>query len=70
MAKELNSPYARESFASDFLAGRTVRGTFESIEYLSKKNVYVPKSRKRKYDSRAFIRNTGKTPKLGDWYKG
>jgi hypothetical protein len=70
MAAELNSPYARESFASDFLVGRTVRGTFETIEYLSKKNVYVPTSRKKKYDNRAFLRDTGKTPKLGDWFKG
>ena len=70
MAAELNSPYARESFASDFLAGRTVRGTSESVEYLTKKNVYVPKSRKRKFDNRAFIRNTGKTPEVSDWFKG
>ena len=32
-----------------------VKGTFESIEYLSKKNVYVPTSRKRKYDNWPFI---------------
>ena len=57
MRTELNSPYTRESFASDFLDGRTVRGTFESIEYLTKKNVYFSRNRKRKFDDRAFIRS-------------
>ncbi len=57
MARELNSPYTRESFASDFLEGRTVRGTFESVEYLTKKNVYFSRNRKRKFDDRAFIRS-------------
>lgn len=56
MELELNSPYSRESFASDFLAGRTVRGTFESIEYLTKKKVYFSRKKKKKFDQRAFIR--------------
>lgn len=56
MEHELNSPYARESFASDFLAGRTVWGTFESVEYLTKKRVFFSKNKKKKFDKRAFIR--------------
>ena len=56
MITELNSPYTRESFASDFLEGRTVRGTFESVEYLTKKNAYYPRRKMRKFDDRAFIR--------------
>ena len=48
--------------------GLRFKPTFQSIEYLSKKDVYVPKSRKRKFDNRVFIRPTGRKPTLGNWY--
>lgn len=51
----LNDPYAREVFAYDFLEGRTVKGTAESIEYLTKMGVYVSKSKKRDFEDGAFI---------------
>ncbi len=49
------NPYGRETFGEDFLENRTVKGTFESVEYLTKKRVFFSKSRKRKFDDRAFI---------------
>ena len=63
----LNNPYDREVYANDFLAGRTVYGTWESIPYLTKKRAFVSNTKRKAFDGRAFL--TPMTPEERAKYK-
>lgn len=56
MEYNLNSPYDKHDFQSTFLDNRTVFGTFESPFRMIKLKAYCPKKKRKKFDTRAFIR--------------
>lgn len=54
MEYNLNSPYEKHSFTTDF--ERRKRATFDKIQFLAKRKAYRPKKERYKPDTRAFIR--------------